>query len=314
MNRFTRAVLALQLIATGACAAEQAPAASLVRTLNTLTEDSARQIAEAARSKAAQLESGVVKGAKCKMHVWVLGRDGTPLSITQANGAWQGSADIARRKARTAWMFKLPTRKIGELSRAEQAAKGPLYMIEVSNGGLISFPGGLPIFDATGGLIGTIGVSGDTVDNDEAVAQAGVDAAKALKGGTAPLKTLTQTGAAEVLAAAVAAGARTKSGVYDAPTKMHVYVMGAEGTVLAASQADDAWPGSADIAYKKARAVWCFHFPTEVVGSFSRPEQAAKGPLYGIELSNDGLITFPGGLPINDADGSFVGAIGVSGD
>ena len=50
----------------------------------------------------------------------------------------------------------------------------PLYGIEHSNDGLITFPGGLPIVDEDGVLVGAIGVSGSTVENDHAVAEAGV--------------------------------------------------------------------------------------------------------------------------------------------
>ena len=67
--------------------------------------------------------------------------------------------------------------KIGKLSQPG----GPLYNIEVSNGGLISFPGGVPLKDSSGDLIGAIGVSGSTVENDHKVASAGAAAAK--KGG-----------------------------------------------------------------------------------------------------------------------------------
>ena len=113
-----------------------------------------------------------------KCHVYVLGREGTLLAATQADEAWLGSADIAHRKARTAWCFKLPTGTISDLSRLDREAHAPLYAIELSNGGLVSFPGGLPIFDAKGEFVGAIGVSGDVVENDLAVAQAGVDALK----------------------------------------------------------------------------------------------------------------------------------------
>ena len=53
---------------------------------------------------------------------------------------------------------------------------GPLFNIEHSNGGLISFPGGIPIKNEEGTVIGAIGVSGSSVENDHAVAQAGVEA------------------------------------------------------------------------------------------------------------------------------------------
>jgi uncharacterized protein GlcG (DUF336 family) len=83
--------------------------------------------------------------------------------------AWVGSIDVAIKKARTAVFFMMPT---GELGKLSQPGK-PLYNIEVSNDGLITFPGGLPIVDEDGVLIGAIGVSGSTVEDDELVAKAG---------------------------------------------------------------------------------------------------------------------------------------------
>ena len=62
----------------------------------------------------------------------------------------------------------------GDLGQLSQPAK-PLYGIEHSNNGLITFPGGLPIVDEDGVLVGAIGVSGSSVENDHGVAAAGVD-------------------------------------------------------------------------------------------------------------------------------------------
>ncbi|MCO5606811.1 hypothetical protein L7F22_061002 [Adiantum nelumboides] len=53
---------------------------------------------------------------------------------------------------------------------------GPLYGIEHSNDGLITFPGGIPIVDTDGEMSGAIGVSGSTVENDHTVAEAGAKA------------------------------------------------------------------------------------------------------------------------------------------
>ena len=85
---------------------------------------------------------------------------------------WLGSIDIAIRKARTARLFDMATGEIGALSQPG----GPLFNIEVSNGGLITFPGGIPLRDESGQVVGAIGVSGSTVDNDHTVAQAGAKA------------------------------------------------------------------------------------------------------------------------------------------
>jgi uncharacterized protein GlcG (DUF336 family) len=65
----------------------------------------------------------------------------------------------------------MSTGSIGELSQPG----GPLFNIEVSNGGLITFPGGVPL-SIDGEIIGAIGVSGSTVENDHAVASAGAEA------------------------------------------------------------------------------------------------------------------------------------------
>jgi uncharacterized protein GlcG (DUF336 family) len=51
---------------------------------------------------------------------------------------------------------------------------GSLFNIEVSNGGLITFPGGIPLVGDGGQVMGAIGVSGSTVEDDHAVAEAGV--------------------------------------------------------------------------------------------------------------------------------------------
>ena len=300
------------LLVSSALMAADAP----VVTLKTLTPEAAEAIVAAAKAAAAKLESPIYKPAMTKMHIHVLGREGTLLAATQALGAWPGSDDIAARKARTAWLFRLPTRTIGELSRPELQSKGPLYGIENSNGGLITFPGGLPLVTADGQFVGSIGVSGDTVDMDEKVAQAGVNAFLALgKTGVADLPTLSQSGAEAILAAAKVKAATLESGVYPAAkTSMHIHVINVEGTLLAATQADNAWQGSDDIATRKAHTALLFKLPSRTIGELSRPELKDKGPLYGIEFSNGGLITFPGGLPIMDENGRCIGAIGVSGD
>ena len=85
------------------------------------------------------------------------------------DGALLGAIDVAMKKARTARLFEMESGSIGELSQPG----GPLYNIEHSNGGLITFHGGVPIKSPNGEVIGAIGVSGSTVENDRAVALAG---------------------------------------------------------------------------------------------------------------------------------------------
>ncbi len=107
-----------------------------------------------------------------KMDIAVVDAGGNLKAFLRMDGAWLGSIDIAAKKARTARLFDMPTGDIGGLSQPG----GPLYGIEHSNGGLISFPGGVPVRAADGSVIGAVGVSGSTVEDDHAVAVAGAEA------------------------------------------------------------------------------------------------------------------------------------------
>ena len=104
-----------------------------------------------------------------KMNIAVVDSGANLKAFARMDGAWLGSADISIRKARTARLFDMPTGAIGQLSQPG----GSLYGIELSNGGLITFPGGMPITSTSGEVFGAIGVSGSTVENDHAVAAAG---------------------------------------------------------------------------------------------------------------------------------------------
>jgi uncharacterized protein GlcG (DUF336 family) len=128
--------------------------------------DQAHAITMAAFEKAKEINT--------KMDIAVVDAGGNLKSFIRMDGAWLGSIDIAIKKAKTARYFDMPTGEIGKLSQPG----GPLYNIEVSNGGLITFPGGIPLKAADGTVIGAIGVSGSSVENDHAVAEAGVAALK----------------------------------------------------------------------------------------------------------------------------------------
>ncbi|HLY13316.1 MAG TPA: heme-binding protein [Candidatus Limnocylindrales bacterium] len=118
----------------------------------------------AAKQKAADLGT--------KMDIAVVDSGANLKAFARMDDAWLGSVDIAMRKARTARYFDMPSGDIGALSQPG----GPLYNIEHSNGGLISFPGGVLIKNKAGEIIGAIGVSGSSVENDDAVARAGAAA------------------------------------------------------------------------------------------------------------------------------------------
>lgn len=142
-------------------AAQEAPSAL---TTQDLSLSQAQLVLEAAL--AAAEEQGAL------MDIAVVDNGGNLKAFARMDGAWRGSIDIAVKKAFTARAFDLPTEALGELAQPG----GPLYGIEVSNGGLITFPGGLPLKAADGTVLGAIGVSGSTVEDDRAVAVAGASA------------------------------------------------------------------------------------------------------------------------------------------
>ena len=129
-----------------------------------LTLKAAERIVAAAKQKAAEINT--------KMDIAVVDAGGNLKAFVRMDGAWLGSIDIAQRKARTSRWFDMDTGVIGTLSQPG----GPLYGIEHSNGGLITFPGGVPLKNAQGEVVGAIGVSGSTVENDHTVAAAGAAA------------------------------------------------------------------------------------------------------------------------------------------
>jgi uncharacterized protein GlcG (DUF336 family) len=129
-----------------------------------ITVDQARSVVDAARKKAQEM--GI------KQNVAVVDAGANLKAFLRMDGAWLGSIDIAITKAKTARFFDMPTGEIGKLSQPG----GSLYNIEHSNGGLISFPGGIPLKNSDGDVMGAVGVSGSTVEDDHACAQAGVAA------------------------------------------------------------------------------------------------------------------------------------------
>merc|ERR1712018_663138 len=69
--------------------------------------------------------------------------------------------------------------------------------------------------------------------------------------------------------------------------KMNIAIVDAGGNLVSFQRMDGAWLGSVDIAMKKAKTSVFFDMPSSEIGELSQP----GGPLYNIEISNDGLIT-----------------------
>ena len=132
--------------------------------LKDISDECARDALQAAMEKAAEIG--------CNMNIAIVDAGANLKAFFRMEGAWLGSIDIALKKAKTARYFDMPTGEIGKLSQPG----GPLYNIEHSNGGLISFPGGVPLKDKEGNIVGAIGVSGSAVEDDHKVAMAGAQA------------------------------------------------------------------------------------------------------------------------------------------
>jgi len=128
-----------------------------------VTLDQAQAIIEAARTKAEDI--GV------PMNIAVVDAGNNLTAFSRMDGAWLGSIDIAQSKAYTARAFDMPTRDLAEMAQPGQ----PLFGIEGSNQGVIIFAGGIPLADAKT-VVGAVGVSGGTPDQDHEVCEAAVAA------------------------------------------------------------------------------------------------------------------------------------------
>lgn len=125
-------------------------------------------LAQAQQVIAAALEKATAQGVP--MNIAVVDAGGNLKAFVRQDGAFLGSIDIAVGKARTARYFNMST---AELGAASQPGKS-LYGIEVTNNGLVIFGGGELLKNGDGVIIGAVGVSGGSVQEDTNVAKAGV--------------------------------------------------------------------------------------------------------------------------------------------
>ena len=126
--------------------------------------EEAREIIAAAVQKAEEIGT--------PMNIAVMDAGMNLVAFERMDDAWVLSIDIALGKAYTSAGRGLSTRDIGEKAQPGQ----PLFGVNTTNDGrVVIFAGGLPLM-RDGQVVGAIGVSGGPVDEDEEVAQAGVDA------------------------------------------------------------------------------------------------------------------------------------------
>jgi uncharacterized protein GlcG (DUF336 family) len=132
-----------------------------------ITLNNAREIISAAEKRA--LEIGQ------PMNIAVVDSGANLIAHARMDGAWIGSTDISINKAFTARALDISTK---ELAAHSQPGK-QFYGIHVSNHGRITiFAGGIPLKQG-GKVVGAIGVSGGSGEQDQTVAEAGAAAFKA---------------------------------------------------------------------------------------------------------------------------------------
>ncbi|NTX17049.1 heme-binding protein [Myxococcus sp. CA051A] len=126
--------------------------------------EDARRIIAAAEKKAQELGQ--------PMNIAVADEGGNLVAHVRMDGAWLGSVDISIKKAFTSRAFDITTQ---ELAKHSQPG-GPFYGIHASNDGKVMiFAGGVPL-KKNGKVVGAVGVSGGSGDQDHAVATAGASA------------------------------------------------------------------------------------------------------------------------------------------
>ena len=134
----------------------------------TITLSQARQIADASLVKGREL------GLK-PLSVVVLDARGSVIAALSEDGCAQLRPKVAHGKANAAIGLGMGTRAL--MNRAEQQAYFVQAVNGVLGGDMVPVPGGVLIRAADGELVGAVGISGDTSDNDEAAALAGIEAA-----------------------------------------------------------------------------------------------------------------------------------------
>ncbi|MCP4381650.1 MAG: heme-binding protein [Hyphomicrobiales bacterium] len=109
-----------------------------------------------------------------KFNIAIVDRGADLVLFRRQDDAFLGSGKIALQKAQSSASVPVPTRVIAEFVYGKDGNPGPLPGLVHSD--VVAFAGGLPIADASGALVGAIGVSGASADQDEDCAKAAVAA------------------------------------------------------------------------------------------------------------------------------------------
>ena len=224
--------------------------------------------------------------AGLRVVVAVVDAFGHVLGLRRTDGAQRASDAVAIDKARTAAIFIRPSREM-----EEQVSGGRIGALALH--GAAALTGGVPLV-VDGEVVGAIGTSGETPDEDEAISLAGAAAELSV----AELPALTYEGARLVAEAAGAEASRR--GV--APV---VSVVDPGGALMYLVRPDAAQVASVEVTTDKARTAAIYRRPSKEF-----EDQAAGGRPSALHLAR--AVPLQGGIPI-ERDGAVLGAIGVSG-
>lgn len=133
---------------------------------NAMTLDKANALIEKVRAKAEQMGIQVV--------IAVADKAGRPVAVQCMDDAYIASFDIAVNKAFTSASLKMSTEQLAGLSQPGQS----LYGIQFTNGGKIVIFGGGEVLEADGKIVGALGVSGGSAQEDTSLAAYGKEAFK----------------------------------------------------------------------------------------------------------------------------------------
>jgi glc operon protein GlcG len=250
----------------------------LVRTRRIVDDACADAVVAAAEAEA--------KARGARVVIAVVDPSGELIQLRRTHGAQIASSRVAVDKARTAAIFVRPSREL-----EEQVTNGRLGALALH--GAKALTGGIPL-KVDGEVVGAIGTSGETPDEDEAISVAGA----AAQFSTAEVPALTFEGA-RVVAEAVGAVAAER-GV--APM---IAVVDAGGELIYLHRPDTAQVASVQVSIDKARTAAIYRRPSK-----DFEDQASGGRPSALHLAR--AVPLQGGMPIL-WNGEVVGAIGVSG-
>jgi glc operon protein GlcG len=211
---------------------------------------------------------------------------GEVVLLRRTPGAQVASSRVAVDKARTAAIFVRPSREM-----EEQVTGGRLGALALH--GASALTGGIPL-TVDGEVVGAIGTSGETPDEDEAVSLAGAAATFAVT----EVPALTYEGAR--MAAEAAGEEAARRGV--APV---ISAVDAGGALMFLVRPDLAQVASVEVTTDKARTAAIYRRPSK-----DFEDQASHGRPSALHLAR--AVPLQGGVPI-EHDGHVIGAIGVSG-